>query len=63
MLGNEIVSVNSSTHLYVVTQSVTLFNAVDTDSGNYLCSSSAAIPGIGTRSDDVIFSLTVHGES
>ena len=62
MLGNEIVSLNSSTHLHVVTQSLTLFNAVDTDSGHYLCLSSADIPGIGLRLENVTFSLTVNGE-
>ena len=61
-LGNELVSLNSSTHLYLVTQSLTLFNAVDTDSGNYLCLSSAGIPGIGMRSDSVTFSLIVYGK-
>ena len=62
MLGNEIVSLNSSTHSYVVTQSLTLFKVVDTDSGNYLCLSSADIPGIGLRLENVTFSLTVNGE-
>ena len=62
MLGNETVFLNSSTHLYVVTQSLALFNAVDTASGNYLCLSSADIPGIGLRSANVTFSLTVYCE-
>ena len=44
-----------------VTRILTLFNAVDGDTGNFTCSASANIPDIGTRTDIVTFELTVLG--
>ena len=62
MVGSEMASLNSSTGLYTVSQSLTLFDAVDEDSGNFICSANADIPGTGTRIDSVIFNLTVYGK-
>ena len=62
MVGSEMASLSSVTGLYTVSQSLTLFDAVDEDSGNYICSANADIPGTGMRSDSVIFNLTVYGK-
>ena len=62
MVGSEMASLNSSTGLYMVSQSLTLFDAVDEDSGNFICSANADIPGTGMRIDSVIFNLTVYGK-
>ena len=58
MLGN----VNVSTGLYVVTRTLILFNSVEGDTGNFMCSASANIPGTGVRSANVSFSLLVYRE-
>ena len=62
MLGNESSSLNVSTGLYVVTTTLTLFNSVEGDTGNFMCSASANIPGTGVRSANVSFSLLVYRE-
>ena len=62
VVGSEVASLNSVTGLYTVSQSLTLFDAVDEDSGNFICSANADIPGTGMRSDSVIFNLTVYGK-
>ena len=62
MLGNESSSLNVITSLYVVTRTLTLFNSVEGDTGNFMCSASANIPGTGVRSTNVSFSLLVYRE-
>ena len=62
MLWNESSSLNVSTGLYVVTRTLTLFNSVEGDTGNFLCSASANIPGTGVKSANVSFSLLVYRE-
>ena len=62
MLGNESSSLNVITSLYVVTRTLTLFNSVEVDTGNFMCSASANIPGTGVRSTNVSFSLLVYRE-
>ena len=61
MLGNES-SLNVTTGLYVVTRTLTLFNSVEEDTGNFMCSASANIPETGVRSANVSFSLLVYRE-
>ena len=60
MLGNDTVIMNILTGLYEVARSLMLFNVVGTDSGDFYCSSSANIPGIGIMSSDVSFSLLIY---
>ena len=62
MLGREESSLNDSTGLYVVTRTLTLFDSVEGDTGNFMCSASADIPGSGVRSANVTFSLLVYRE-
>ena len=62
MLGSETSSLNVSTGLYVVTRTLTLFDSVEGDTGNFMCSTSADIPGSGVRSVNVPFSLLVYRE-
>ena len=62
MLGSEASSMNVTTGLYVVTRTLTLFNSVEGDTGNFMCSASANIPGTGVRSTNVSFSLLVYRE-
>ena len=62
MLGSEASSLNVTTGLYVVTRTLTLFNSVEGDSGNFMCSASANIPGSGVRSANISFSLLVYRE-
>ena len=62
MLWNESSSLNVTTGLYVVTRTLTLFDSVEGDTGNFMCSASADIPGTGVRSANVSFSLLVYRE-
>ena len=62
MVGSEMASLSSVTGLYTVSQSLTLFDAVDEDSGNFMCSANADIPETGMKIDSVIFNLTVYGK-
>ncbi len=62
MLGSPVPLLNPVTGLYEVSRTLTLFNAVDRDSGAFVCSASAAIPGSGMRADSVMFNLTVFGK-
>ncbi len=61
MLGSPLSSLNPMTDLYEVSRTLTLFNAVDGDSGAFVCSATADIPGSGMRADSVMFNLTVYG--
>ena len=60
-VGTEMMVLNSDDGVYNVTRTLTLFNAVDGDTGNFTCSASVNIPDIGTRMDTVTFELTVLG--
>ena len=60
MLGSETVARNTMTSLYEVTRNLTLFNAVQEDSVNLICSASVDIPGTGLRFDNVSFSLLLY---
>ena len=62
MLGSEASSLNVTTGVYVVTRTLTLFNSVEGDTGNFMCSASANIPGTGVGSTNVSFSLLVYCE-
>ena len=62
MLGSEASSLNVLTGLYVVTRTLTLFNSVEGDTGNFMCSASANIPRNGVGSTNVSFSLLVYCE-
>ena len=62
MLGSETSSLNVTTGLYVVTRTLTLFDSVEGDTGNFMCSASADIPGSGVRSDNVPYRLLVYRE-
>ena len=63
MLGSEASSsLNVTTGLYVVTRTLTLFNSVEGNTGNFICSASADVPGTGVRSTNVPFSLLVYRE-
>lgn len=62
VLGTEDIAVNSSTNIYEVARSLTLFNVTNADSGSYLCSSTANIPGIGIQFDNANYNLLVHCE-
>ena len=62
MLGSEASSLNVTTSLYVVTRTLTLFNSVEGDTGNFMSSASANIPGTGVRSANISFSLLVYRE-
>ena len=60
-VGTEMMVLNSDNSVYDVTRTLTLFNAVDGDTGNFTCSASVNIPDIGMRMDTVTFELTVLG--
>ena len=60
LLENETVTFNASTGLHVVTRTLTLFNSVEGNTGNFTCSASADIPGTGVRSANASFSLLVY---
>ena len=62
MLGSEASSLNVTTSLYVVTRTLTLFDSLEGDTGNFMCSASADIPGTGVRSANISFSLLVYRE-
>ncbi len=61
MLDSPVPLLNPVTGLYEVSRTLTLFNAVDGDSGAFVCSATADIPGSGMRADSVMFNLTVFG--
>ena len=61
-VGSEDVMNLNSEGLYVVTLTLTLFSAMDEDSGNFTCMASSNIPGIGFISNSVTFELTVLGK-
>ena len=61
-VGMEEVQLMTSTGLYEVTRTLTLFDADGADSGVFNCSAVADIPEHGVISDSVSFSLTVFGE-
>ncbi len=61
MLGSPLSLLNPTTDLYEVSRTLTLFNAVDGDSGAFVCSATAAIPGSGMRADSVMINLTIYG--
>ena len=62
-VGSEVVTMVNDDGLYVVVRTLTLFNPIDEDTGNFTCTASTDIPGIGIRSDSVTFELTVLSES
>ena len=62
-LGETLESMNTTTGLYEVSNTLTLFNAVDEDSGNLSCNATAEIPRTGIRANSVMFQLTVFGKS
>ncbi len=49
MLGEEMMTINSTTQLYEVTRVFTLFDVAEGDSVNFTCLASADIPGTETR--------------
>ena len=61
-VGSEDVMNLNSEGLHVVTLTLTLFSAMDEDSGNFTCMASSNIPGIGFIVDSVTFELTVLGK-
>ena len=62
VVGSEDVMNLNSEGLHVVTLTLTLFSAMDEDSGNFTCMASSNIPGIGFIVDSVTFELTVLGK-
>ena len=61
-VGSEDVMNLNSEGLHVVTLTLTLFSAMDEDSGGFTCMASSNISGIGFISDSVTFELTVLGK-
>ncbi len=60
MLGEEMMTINNTTQLYVVTRMFTLFDVAEGDSVNFTCLASADIPGTGIRNDSSLLSLLVY---
>ena len=60
MLGEEMMTINSTTQLYEVTRVFTLFDVAEGDLVNFKCLASADIPATGIRNDSTLFSLLVH---
>ncbi len=60
MLGEEMMTINSTTQLYEVTRVFTLFDVAEGDSVNFTCLASADIPGTETRTNSSLFSLLVY---
>ena len=59
-LGSEVVAIHFSTGLHEVTRNLTIFDAVDRDTGKFICATSASIPKIGVTSENVSFSLLIY---
>ena len=61
LLGMEEAVLNAE-GIYNVTRTLTLSFAEDGDTGSFTCTASATIPGLGTMTDMVTFSLTVQSK-
>ena len=59
-LSSESTYLNTSTGIYEVTRSLTLFDPTERDSATFMCNASTDIPVFGERSASVSFNLLVY---